>query len=77
MKYTQHKLTTAQLERLSQIVNQRANKFGTAMQALESKWPALVKRKADFSSLRYGKDCFFDATPEGAGALRIARSEGW
>jgi len=73
--YTEHKLTDAQLIRLSQIVNDRPNGFGVALQALERK--GLVVRKTDYAPRKYGKSCFYEPTAAGTKALFIARLEGW
>ena len=73
--FTKHKLTDPQLVRLSQIVNQRPNLFGGSLAALVRK--GLVVEKESTTGLRYGKDCFYNATDAGIAAFTQARSEGW
>ena len=73
--YTRHKLTDAQLVRLSQIVNQHPNRFGNALYALVAK--NLVYEKPDAHLMRYSKDCFYEPTGAGVLALDKARGEGW
>lgn len=75
--YTQHKLTDAQLVRLSQVVNNRCTHTGMPMCALERKglvvWNAQPFPKVRKSGIHY---CV-SATQEGIEALAQARREGW
>ena len=67
--YTSHKLTPAQLKRLSQICNQQPHLHGNALSALENK--RLVERRWRCRPITHR------ATAAGRLALRNARSEGW
>lgn len=71
--YTEHKLTDAQLRRLSAVVNQTpgAAKHGVAGAALKRK--GLVTDVADFA---FGCNDRI-ATDAGRAALEQARQEGW
>ncbi len=77
--YTQHKLTDAQLIRLSQMVNGRPHKYGMALVALVNK--KLVDETINFDLNAYGfkrhTSTTYSINDEGREAFRAARAGGW
>lgn len=76
--YTEHKLTDAQLTRLSQICNRKPNHCGVALISLENK--GLVVELSEpqvFVTSRWPNQRTHRPTDAGRTALEQARAAGW